>query len=125
MSKRTNKKSIIIEWIVIIVVSISVSIIVVSRLFPSSSEDRYDTADGKGLFVKIEKDYSGTLSTNTSNYHYYYLKDTGIVYVGFISSSGIGYSDVDVTTEVVSPNGNYYLYDVEKQEVVEINKDTN
>lgn len=88
-----------------------------------SSSDSYTTADGKGLFVKIEIDYSKTLTTNTSCYYYYYLKDTGIVYVGFINSLGNGYTDT--VSPVISPNGNYYLYDVEEQMVVEIVDDTN
>lgn len=88
-----------------------------------SSSDSYNTAEGKGLFAKIEIDYSKTLTTNTNLYHYYYLKDTGIVYVGFISSSGYGNSDT--ITPVISPNGNYYLYDVKEQMVVEIVDDTN
>lgn len=83
-----------------------------------SSSDSYNTAEGKGLFAKIEIDYSKTLTTNTNLYHYYYLKDTGVVYVGFISS--IGYGNSDTITQVISPNGNYYLYDVKEQMVVEI-----
>lgn len=94
-----------------------------------SSSDSYNTAEGKGLFAKIEIDYSKTLTTNTNInnkrifFHYYYLKDTGVVYVGFISSSGYGNSDT--ITPVISPNGNYYLYDVKEQMVVEIVNDTN
>lgn len=86
------------------------------------SDNAYNTADGKGLFAKIEVDYSRTLTTNTSCYHYYYLKDTGIVYVGWIGSSGL--NSTDTVSPAISPNGNYYLYDAEKQEVVEIIKDT-
>lgn len=88
-----------------------------------SSSNSYNTAEGKGLFAKIEIDYSKILTTNTNLYHYYYLKDTGVVYVGFISSSGYGNSDT--ITPVISPNGNYYLYDVKEQMVVEIVDDTN
>lgn len=88
-----------------------------------SNEYAYNTAEGKGLFAKIEVDCSRTLTTETSCYHYYYLKDTGIVYVGWIGSSGL--ASTDTVSPAISPNGNYYLYDTEKQEVVEINKDTN
>lgn len=88
-----------------------------------SSSDSYNTAEGKGLFAKIEIDYSKTLTTNTNLYHYYYLKDTGVVYVGFISSCGYGNSDL--ITPVISPTGNYYLYDVKEQMVVELVGDTN
>lgn len=88
-----------------------------------SSSDSYNTAEGKGLFAKIEIDYSKTLTTNTNLYHYYYLKDTGVVYVGFISS--IGYGNSDTITPVISPTGNYYLYDVKEQMVVELVGDTN
>ena len=82
-----------------------------------------DSTAGKRLFAKIEIDYSKTLTTNTNSYHYYYLKDTGIVYVGFLNSTG--FSNSDVITPVISPNGNYYRYDVEEQMVVEIVGDTN
>lgn len=88
-----------------------------------SSSDSYNTAEGKGLFAKIEIDYSKTLTTNTNLYHYYYLKDTGVVYVGFINSTGYGNSDT--ITPAISPTGNYYLYDVKEQMVVEIVDDTN
>lgn len=88
-----------------------------------SDSDYYNTAKGKGLFAKIEIDYSKTLTTNTSAYYYYYLKDTGIVYAGFISANGLGRADV--IAPVISPNGNYYRYDVEEQMVVEIVGDTN
>lgn len=89
-----------------------------------SSSDSYNTAEGKGLFVEINIDYSKTLTTDTSYYHYYYLKDTGIVYVGWIGSFGFNGSS-DTISPVISPNGNYYLYDVKEQMVVEIVEDTN
>lgn len=88
-----------------------------------SDSDSYITAEGKGLFAVIEIDYSKTLTTNTGSYHYYYLKDTGVVYVGYFNSMGVGSSDV--ITPVISPNGNYYRYDVKEQMVVEIVDDTN
>lgn len=89
-----------------------------------SDSDYYNTAEGKGLFAIIEIDYSKTLTTNTYLYHYYYLKDTGVVYVGWIDRFGFNkYSDT--VSPVISPNGNYYRYDVEEQMVVEIVEDTN
>lgn len=105
------------------IVAVLITAMILLMLVGCSSSDSYNTAEGKGLFAKIEIDYSKTLTTNTNLYHYYYLKDTGVVYVGFISSSGYGNSDT--ITPVISPNGNYYLYDVKEQMVVEIVDDTN
>lgn len=78
----------------------------------------YDTEDGNGLFVKITTDNANILTTGTSYYYYYYLKDTKVVYVGFISSTGGG--NHDCITPVITENGNYCRYDTEKKQVIEI-----
>ena len=80
---------------------------------------QYNTEDGKGLFVEIKTDNAGILSTNTDCYHYYYLKDTKTVYVGYISKYGT-IANSDCITPVVTGNGNYCIYDTEKKQVVEI-----
>lgn len=82
------------------------------------SSDAYNTEDGKGLFAEITTDNADILTTETSCYHYYYLKDTKIVYVGYIGKSGMGNSDC--ITPVITENGNYLRYDTEKKQVVEI-----
>lgn len=105
------------------IITVLITAMMLLMLVGCSSSDSYNTAEGKGLFAKIEIDYSKTLTTNTNLYHYYYLKDTGVVYVGFISSSEYGNSDL--ITPVISPTGNYYLYDAKEQMVVEIVDDTN
>ena len=86
----------------------------------SASKYKYTTDDGKGLFAIITVDNAGIITTETSCYHYYYLKDTKVVYVGYLSPSGIG--QADVITPVITENGNYYRYDIEKKQVVEIEK---
>lgn len=73
------------------------------------------------LFVLITEDKSDTLTVNSNNYHhYYYLRDTGIVYAGLIAPETVK-SDSEFISPVISENGNYYRYDVEKLRVVEVN----
>lgn len=70
-------------------------------------------------FVFIEVDNSGTLNTTNSYSNYWYLKDTGVVYVGdcldVISSRSWA-------TPVISANGNYYTYNTETRSVEEVVK---
>lgn len=79
----------------------------------------YNTAEGMGLFAKITVDNSKTLTTEPNIYHYYYLKDTGIIYVGYISQADY-LSSSEIITPVISENGNYFIYDTKNQEAVEI-----
>lgn len=73
------------------------------------------------LFVLITEDKSDTLTVNSNNYHhYYYLRDTGIVYVGLIAPN-TAKSDNEFISPAISEHGNYYHYDVEKLRVVEVN----
>lgn len=85
-----------------------------------NSASKYMTDDKKELFTFITVDNAGIITTEASCYHYYYLKDTKVVYVGYLSPSGMG--QADVITPVITENGNYYRYDIEKKQVVEIEK---
>lgn len=78
----------------------------------------YDTEDGNGLFVKITTDNANILTTGASRYYYYYLKDTKVVYVGYIPPAGDG--NYNFITPVITENGNYCRYDTEKKQVIEI-----
>ncbi len=72
------------------------------------------------LFVLITEDKSDTLTVNSNNYHhYYYLRDTGIVYVGLIAPNTVK-SDSEFISPAISEHGNYYHYDAEKLRVVEV-----
>ena len=70
--------------------------------------------------VLITEDKSDTLTVNSNDYHhYYYLRDTGIVYAGLIAPNTVK-SDSEFISPVISEHGNYYRYDVEKLRVVEV-----
>lgn len=72
------------------------------------------------LFVLITEDKSDTLTVNSNDYHhYYYLRDTGIVYVGLIAPNTTK-SDNEFISPAISEHGNYYHYDAEKLRVVEV-----
>ena len=74
--------------------------------------------DGNGVFVKITVDNANILTMSTSAwaaYHYYYLRDTKVVYVGLASGS-----HSDFISPVISPDVNYYGYDTESEKVIEI-----
>lgn len=87
----------------------------------ATSDDSCVSVNGDGLFVLITEDKSDTLTVNSNNYHhYYYLRDTGIVYVGCISANTVD-KDIEFISPVISENGNYYRYDAEKQQVIEVN----
>lgn len=78
------------------------------------------SASDNDLFVLITEDKSDTLTVNSNNYHhYYYLRDTGIVYVGLIAPN-TAKSDNEFISPAISEHGNYYHYDVEKLRVVEV-----
>lgn len=86
----------------------------------NSSESCASVSDND-LFVLITEDKSDTLTMNSNNYHhYYYLRDTGIVYVGLIAPN-TAKSDNEFISPAISEHGNYYHYDVEKLRVVEVN----
>lgn len=86
----------------------------------NSSESCASVSDND-LFVFITEDKSDTLTVNSNNYHhYYYLRDTGIVYVGLIAPN-TAKSDNEFISPAISEHGNYYHYDVEKLRVVEVN----
>lgn len=74
---------------------------------------------GGDLFVKIKNDNAKILTTSSGNYHYYYLKDTKIVYVGYLGVLTLG-SSQDCIAPVVSANGHYYRYNVDDQMVEEV-----
>ena len=101
------------------IVTLLVTIIVLNLLGCCN----YAREDGEGLFALIETDSSRTLTTGAEYHYYYYLKDTGIVYVGYISN--IGNTNNMYIAPVISENGNYYVYDTEKKEVVELIKEYN
>lgn len=86
----------------------------------ATSNDSCVSVDGGGLFVLITEDRSNMLTVdgNSDYHHYYYLRDTGIVYVGYISEAGI--SRTESITPVISKKGNYYHYDAEKRQVIEV-----
>lgn len=87
----------------------------------ATPDDSCISVNGNGLFVLITEDRSNVLTVdgNSDYHHYYYLRDTRIVYVGYISEAGI--SRTESVTPVISENGNYYHYDVKKQQAVEVN----
>lgn len=86
----------------------------------NSSESCASVSDND-LFVLITEDKSDTLTVNSNNYHhYYYLRDTGIVYVGLIAPN-TAKSDNEFISPAISEHGNYYHYDVEKLRVVKVN----
>lgn len=84
-----------------------------------TSADIYSIELGKGAFMEITVDNAGILTTDADDYRYYFLKDTKIVYVGYLTG-GVGLKDV--LTPVITEQGNYCKYDVEKGQVVEIKK---
>lgn len=81
--------------------------------YTSSLASRMESDDN--LFLLIETDKSNTLNVNSLNY--WYLKDTGVVYVGSYLSP---LTNESWGTQVMSPNGNYYIYNTEKESVEEI-----
>lgn len=87
----------------------------------ANSSESCASVSNNDLFVLITEDKSDTLTVNSNNYHhYYYLRDTGIVYAGLIAPETVK-SDSEFISPVISENGNYYRYDVEKLRVVEVN----
>lgn len=101
-----------------IIVIMLIILLMMSVTGCSDSSNAYNTEDGKGLFAKITIDNANILTTDTSFYNYYYLKDTKIVYAGYISKRGLSSSDWLVP--VITENGNYCRYDTEKKQVIEI-----
>lgn len=80
-----------------------------------------DDSVPEDMFRMIEVDNSGTLTIYDQKLgtDYMYLADTGVVYARvFMCNACNGY------VQVISPNGNYYRYDVDTQSVVEITNDT-
>ena len=77
-------------------------------------------------FTTIEVDNSCNLNTNkvrVFNYAYMsyaYLNDTGIVYVGVDIENSV--NEESWGTPVISPNGNYYIYNTETKSVEEVVK---
>lgn len=88
----------------------------------ATSDDSCVSVNGDGLFVLITEDRSNILTVDGNNdyHHYYYLRDTGIVYVGCISANTVD-KDIEFIIPVISKKGNYYHYDAKKQQVIEVN----
>lgn len=76
-----------------------------------------DSMSNTDMFTRIDEDKSGKLSIDGTDYNYYYLTDTRVVYVGNLTGR-----NWDVATSAISENGNYFKYNVEKQMVEEIIK---
>lgn len=81
--------------------------------YTASLASRMESDDD--LFVLIETDKSNTLNVN--NLNYWYLKDTGVVYVGYYLNL---LADETWGAPVISPNGRYYTYNTETESVEEI-----
>lgn len=80
-----------------------------------------DDSVSEDMFRMIEVDNSGTLTIYDRKLgtDYMYLADTGVVYARvYMCNACNGF------VQVISPNGNYYRYDVDTQSVVEITNDT-
>lgn len=103
---------------IVILIAMTILCITGCDIFSEDSKDSYSSPEGKGLFAIIDTDNANILTTETDLCHYYYLKDTGIVYVGHIFMLGMGSSDF--ATPVITENGNYCRYNVEKKQVEEI-----
>ena len=79
-----------------------------------------DDTVNKDMFCTIDVDNSKTLTIYKHRCErYVYLTDTGVVYI--VSDSN---RFMNGLTQVISPSGNYYRYDVGTQSVIEITNDS-